>query len=95
MRLDLRLDPARTRHHFFQICGRTESGGLEQIADFAFVRRDHSFENRTPGARSAGDQHLFKDDGRGGNDMGSLFEALEQRPPVVNAVTLHPQKIDV
>ena len=78
-----------------KVFGRALHHEVEEIADGALVGGDDAFDEREAGARAAGDEYLSVESWRGGGDVRNLFEACEQRRPVLDAVGGNAHQVDV
>ena len=79
----------------FQRSGRSFLHGIQQIADFALVARDHAFKHGAARPRTARDQDLFEDCRSGGDHMRLLREPIHERGPVLDAVVGNALQADV
>jgi len=80
---------------FVEFGGRSDGDGLEEIADFAFVTRNHALEHGAASAGAAGDEDLLVNGGSGGNDVRFALEFCKQRTPVADAIAFDAEEADV
>ena len=79
----------------FKLLRRPNFHRIQKIADSPLLRGNHALEHSAPRTRPAGNENLLVD-GRGSSDDVRLrAQALLEVSPILDAVTLHAQEIDV
>jgi hypothetical protein len=80
---------------FIESVRRAQGYGLEQVADFAFVLREHALEDGAAGARSARDEDLLVNGRSGGDDVRLRRKLVEEGTPIFDAIAFDAKEADV